>query len=230
MDGLASGQHLDELLDAPGSGLGLLGASNAIENGVPIRTGERPKHRLSPRIGVQGLRQVFWNVHAGWPGVGGIPPTVCLGPPDLVFARSMHSAGGTQPLGDGDVPLRPRAPSVSGCESSPERCAVTTSELPVDPAKADRLIECLVVGERCRVRRAPLGQNEPYALRLGVVSPQPGPPLRGISDQELGKIHSLTVFRVPQCPSVPSLGDTPNPEPACPEWDSNPHALSDSGF
>jgi hypothetical protein len=86
MDGLASGQHLDELLDAPGSGLSLLGASNAMENGVPIRTVERLKHCLSPRIGVQGVRQVLWNVHAGLPGVGGTPPTIRLRLPDLVLA------------------------------------------------------------------------------------------------------------------------------------------------
>ena len=86
MDGLASGQHLDELLDAPGSGLGLLGASNAIKNGVPIRTGERLKHCLSPRIGDQGVRQVLWNLHVGLPGVGGIPATIRLGLSNFVFA------------------------------------------------------------------------------------------------------------------------------------------------
>jgi hypothetical protein len=86
VDGLASGQHLDELLDAPRSGLSLLGASNAIENGVPIRTGQRLKHCLSPRIGIQGVRQVLWNRHAGLSGVGGTPPTIGLRLPNLVFA------------------------------------------------------------------------------------------------------------------------------------------------
>jgi hypothetical protein len=86
MDGLTSGQHLDELLDPPGSGLSLLGAFDPIENGVPIRTGERLKHCLSPRIGDQGVRQVLWNLRAGLPGVGGIPATIRLRLSNLVFA------------------------------------------------------------------------------------------------------------------------------------------------
>ena len=86
MDGLPSGQHLDELLDPPGSGLRLLGVTNPIENGVPIRTGQRLKHCLSPRIGDQGVRQVLWNLHVGLPGVGGMPATVRLGLSNFVFA------------------------------------------------------------------------------------------------------------------------------------------------
>jgi hypothetical protein len=86
MDGLAPGQHLDELLDAPCSGLGLLGASNPIENGVPIRTGERLKVFLSARIGDQGVSQVLWDFPAGLPGVGGTPPTVRLRLSNLGFA------------------------------------------------------------------------------------------------------------------------------------------------
>src|SRR5580692_1657451 len=112
----------------------------------------------------------------------------------------MHSAGGAQPLGDGDVPLRPRAPSTSGRESSPERFAVATPELPIDPAKADRLVECVIVGERCRVCSSLLGKDKPHSLRLGMVATQPGPPFRNISDQQLWKIHSVTVS--PPCRRV----------------------------
>jgi hypothetical protein len=86
VDGLTSGQHLDELLDPPGSGLRLLGASNPIENGVPIRTRKRLKHCLSPKIGVQSVGQVLWNLHAGLPGVGGTPATIRLRLSNLVFA------------------------------------------------------------------------------------------------------------------------------------------------
>jgi hypothetical protein len=118
----------------------------------------------------------------------------------------MHSAGGAQSLGDGDVPLRPRAPRVSGCESSPERCAVTTPELPVNPAKGDRLVERLVVGERCWVRSALLGKDEPHSLRLGPVAMQPGPPFGSISDQQFWKVHGVTVS--PWCRSArpPGVG------------------------
>src|ERR1700722_2385853 len=105
----------------------------------------------------------------------------------------MHSTGGAQALGDGDVSLRPRTPRVSGCESSPECCAVTTPELPINPAKADRLVECLVVGERCGVCSALLGKDEPHSFRRGPVASQPGPPFRSISDQQFWKIHGVTV-------------------------------------
>src|SRR5580692_10027780 len=108
----------------------------------------------------------------------------------------MHSAGGAQSLGNGDVSLRPRAPSVSGCESSLERYAVTTPELPIDPAKADRLVECLLVGKRCRVCSALLGKDEPHSLRPGLVATQPGPPFGSISDQQFWEIHGVTVSRV----------------------------------
>jgi hypothetical protein len=86
VDGVASGQHFDELLDAPGSGLDLLGASNPIKNGVPIRTRERLKHFRSPRIGVQSVRKVLWNFCAGLPSVCGTPPTVRFCLPNGVFA------------------------------------------------------------------------------------------------------------------------------------------------
>src|ERR1700689_4071046 len=102
----------------------------------------------------------------------------------------MHSAGVAQPLGDGDVPLRPRAPSTSGRESSPERYAVATPELPIDPAKADRLVECVIVGNRRGWCSPLLGKDEPHSLRLGTVATQPGPPFRSVSDQQLWKIHS----------------------------------------
>ena len=164
MHGLAPRQHLDELLDPPGPRLRLLGASDPIENGVPIRTGERLKHCLSTRIGAQGLRQVLWNVSAGLPGVGGTPATISHGLLHLLLARSVHAAGVAHPFGDGDVPLRPRSPGAAGSESSLERRVVTPFELPVDPAEADRLVERLVVGERCRVRHALLRQDQPHAL------------------------------------------------------------------
>lgn len=78
MDGLTSSQLLDELVDAPGAGFGFLGGADPVEDGVPIRTGERLEHRLRRRIGSQSIRKVLWNLHAGLPGVGGLPSTVLL--------------------------------------------------------------------------------------------------------------------------------------------------------
>ena len=48
-----------------------------------------------------------------------------------------------------------------GVNRPPECRPVATLELSVNPAKADRLVECAVVGEHRRLRRALLGQNEP---------------------------------------------------------------------
>ena len=126
MDGLTSGQHLDKLVDAPGAGFGFLGVSDPVEDGVPIRTGERLKHRLRATIGTQGSEKILRHLNAGLPGVGGLPSTVLFRLPHLVFAGSMNSAGGDQPFSDGSVALRPRAASFSRRETSSERGGVTT--------------------------------------------------------------------------------------------------------
>ena len=126
MDGLTSGQHLDKLADAPGAGFGFLGVSDPVEDGVPIRTRERLKPRLRARIGTQGSEKILRHLNAGLPGIGGLPSTVLFRLPHLVFAGSMHSAGGDQPFSDGSVPLRPRAASFSRCKASSERSGVAT--------------------------------------------------------------------------------------------------------
>jgi hypothetical protein len=164
VDRLAPGQHLHELFDASGSGLDPLCVSDPIQNGVPIRTGQCLEYCLGLRVGLQGIRQIVWHFHPGLPGVGGRPPTVCLCFLDFGFARWMHSAGGTQSLRNGDIPLRPRAAGVSRGESSLERDVVTTPELPIDPAEANRFVECTVVEERRRMRRTVLGEYEPDTL------------------------------------------------------------------
>ena len=45
-----------------------------------------------------------------------------------------------------------------------------------------------------------LGKDEPHSLRLGMVATQPGPPFGSISDQQLWKIHGVTVS--PLCRTV----------------------------
>jgi len=129
MDGLTSGQHLDKLVDAFGAGFWLLGASDPVEDGVPVRTCEHFEHRARARIGTQGSIEVLRHLDAGLSGVGGLPSTVLSRLPHLVLTGSMHPAGGDQPLRDGSVPLRPRASSSSRREASSERRGVTT---PVD--------------------------------------------------------------------------------------------------
>ena len=124
MDGLTSGQHLDKLADAPGTGFGFLGVSDPVEDGVPIRTCEHLKYRLRARIGTQGSEKILRHLNAGLPGVGGLPSTVLFCLPHLVFAGSMNSAIGDQPFSDGSVPLRPRAASFSRRETPSERSSM----------------------------------------------------------------------------------------------------------
>ena len=183
MDGLTSGQHLDKLADAPGAGFGLLGVSDPVEDGVPIRTGEHLEHRLGAGIGTQGGDEVLRNLNAGLPGVGGLPSTVLLRLPHLVLTGSMHSAGGDQPFSDGSVPLRPRAASLSRREPSSERSGVTTPQLTIDPAEAECLVKRLVVGDSCRIDGVLLGQYQLDTRRIGVMGTQPSPPFAGVRDQ-----------------------------------------------
>src|SRR5262249_36875241 len=85
VNGLASGQHLHKLPDPPGSGPDLLRAPDPIDDGVPVRTRERLKHRLSTGFGRQCPRQVLWNHCATLTGVGGPPSTIRLRPPNFVI-------------------------------------------------------------------------------------------------------------------------------------------------
>src|ERR1700677_3947950 len=164
MDGLAPSQHLHKLFDAFDSSLDLLCVSDPIQNGVAIRAGQRFEHCLGPRVGLQGYRQIRWHLDVGLPGVRRRPPAIRLRFPDLFRTRWMHSARGTQPLGLSHIPLRPRAPGIARCESSPERFAVTSPELPIDPAEANRFVESVVVAERRWMNRSLFGKHEPDAF------------------------------------------------------------------
>src|SRR5580692_13064447 len=113
MDGLTSGQHLDKLSNSPGASFRFLSASDPVEDGVSIRTCKALKHRRRTWISAQSSRKIFGNLHARLPGVGGLPSSVHLRLPHLVFAGLMHSAGGDQPLSDGSVALRPRTANLS---------------------------------------------------------------------------------------------------------------------
>ena len=191
MDGFASRQHLDKLVDAPGAGFGLLCVSDPVKNGIPIRTCEHLEHRLRTGIGIQGRHEIAGHFHAGLSGVGGLPSTILFRLPHLVFARLIHSAGSDQPFSDGGVPLRPRAANFSGRETPSKRCGVATLQLTINPAEADRLVQRLVVRERCRISRSLLGQDQPDTLCIGVMDTQPSSPFVSVRDQELWKIHGF---------------------------------------
>ena len=166
------GPTFDKLANAPGAGFGFLGVSDPVEDGVPIRTRERLKHRLCAGIGTQGSSEILRHLDAGLPGIGGLPSTVLFRLPHLVFTGSMHSAGSDQPFSDGGVPLRPRAASFSRRETSSERSAVTTSQLTINPAEADRLVKSLVVRwTRIKVYETETAPLSEYLRGRGLLRP-----------------------------------------------------------
>ena len=118
MNGLASGQHLDERVNPSSPGFRFLGASDPVEDGVAIRTCKRLKHHARTRIGPQGSAKVFRHLNAGRPSVGGLPSPVQLCPSHFLFAGLMHAAGGDQPFSDGGIALGPRAARLSRGETS----------------------------------------------------------------------------------------------------------------
>ena len=163
MNGLTSGQHIDKLVNASRASFGFLGDSNPIEDGVPIRTGECLKHRLRAGIGIESNEKILRHFTVRLSGVGGLPSTVLFCLAHLVLARSMHSADGDHPFGDGSVPLRPRATNFSRRETSSERSSIATPYLTINPAEADRLVKCLIIRDGRRISRSLSGQYQPHA-------------------------------------------------------------------
>jgi hypothetical protein len=182
VNGLASGQHVDELLDAPGAGVRSLCAGDPVQDGVSVGACELLEHRPCMRIGIQGLGKVFGNFDRGLPGISGFPSPITFCFPHLVVPWRLHSTSCGQLFDDGDVPLRPRASGFSRREASTEGRRVTPTKLAVNPPETDCLLEGLVVRERCRVGRTPFGQHEPHAVWVGMVGAQPGSPFPSTGD------------------------------------------------
>src|SRR3954469_2309993 len=101
----------------------------------------------------------------------------------------MHPALGEQPFGDRRIPLRPSAAPPPRREALPVGCLVTTPDLAVDPAVAQRLLERLRVGEAGRLGSALLGKYEPHAGRLVIVPTEPFPPGASIRHQQLRQLE-----------------------------------------
>src|SRR5262249_51351051 len=105
-------------------------------------------------------------------------------------AGVVHATLGEEPCGDPDVPLRPRAADATRSETLPVRALVSAADLPVDPAVAERLVECLVVGEPRRGRRSLLREDEPDAGLFAVMRAEPSPPSSCIAQDELGRVDA----------------------------------------
>jgi hypothetical protein len=87
---------------------------------------------------------------------------------------------GGQPFRECDVPLRPGASPASGCEALEVGSLVAPTNLTVDPAVTERLLERLVVRNAGRLSEALLEQDEPHTVRLVVVIAEPAAPGDGV--------------------------------------------------
>ena len=190
---VASGQHVHELLDTPGAGIRSLCAGDPVHDGVSVGACELLEYRPCMRLVIQGFGEVLGNFNRGLPGISSCPSPITLCLPHLVIPWRLHSTSGGQLLDDGDVPSRPLASGFSGREASAEGRRVTTTELPVNPPETDCLLERLVVRKRRRVGGTPLGQHEPHAIGVGVVSAQPGSPFPNTGDDQLRGFHRSTL-------------------------------------
>ncbi len=85
MDGLAAGEHRDEVLDAPGPCVASLGAVDPVEHRVTVLTGKQLKIGLGSGLGGQGCGQVGGYLDCLLAWIGGLPAAVRLGP--LTAAR-----------------------------------------------------------------------------------------------------------------------------------------------
>jgi hypothetical protein len=64
MEGLTARQHLDELADAPGPGLGPFRRFDPVQDGVAVLAIELLEHRLGAWIGTQGSGEVGGDLDA----------------------------------------------------------------------------------------------------------------------------------------------------------------------
>jgi len=100
----------------------------------------------------------------------------------------VHAPLHQQPLGDADVSLRPGAARTAMREPLPIGRRVAAARLAVDPTVAERLVECLIVGETCRCHGALLGEDEPDTGRVGVMLVEPLPPRSCIGEGQFRRI------------------------------------------
>src|SRR5690606_29288342 len=140
MDFFVSLEHRDELGDLARSRLPLLHGSYAIEDRIPVRTGQRCKEGCRLRALIQCCLEVGGHLGLTCGCVGGFPPAVCLGSLDLCQPARMRPSS-LQKLGcAGAVYLRPLAARLARREADKPVFIVVLVEPPIDPAVAERSV------------------------------------------------------------------------------------------
>src|ERR1700683_1528503 len=183
---LAAGEHLYEALDATRACVGALGLADAQQHRVAVLACEDVEHRPRGRIGAQRGGQVGGDVDARLARIGLLYPAVLFGALEDGQAGGQHPPFLQQTLDLGNVVLRPRPAGAPWGEALPEGELIEAADLSVDPAVAERLLECLAVGEAGRLGGALLGQSQPNPRRALVVLAPPRAPGACVDDEQLG--------------------------------------------
>jgi hypothetical protein len=103
------------------------------------------EHGLRRGLSSERRGQVGRHLNAGLSGVGGFLAAVYLGPRHLGEARDMHPALGNQSFNDAHVASRPHAARPAWSKTLLVGVLVTAPETTINPAIAERFVECLVV-------------------------------------------------------------------------------------
>ena len=130
-----------------------------------------------------------------WPAYAASQRPSALARSTSATPRGMHAPLAQQPLYMSDVALGPAAARTSRREALAVGALVAATDLTVDPAVAERLVERLLVGEASRLGSALLGEHQPHTALVAVVLAQPPPPRVGVHDDQLRQYdHGYTAF------------------------------------
>src|SRR5918994_359491 len=160
----------------------------------PVRPPERSavSGAVSGALGLSASRSGISRGVSRRGFVGSVPPAVRLRPLDFGQPRRSHPSLLDERRDPVPVALRPVAPRAPGREALEVVVVVEPPGLAVDPPVAECNLDGLGVGDR-PLARCLLGELEPDALRLGVVSVQPSlPGLLAREDLDRQVVASVT--------------------------------------
>src|SRR3954469_8129990 len=202
----AAAQHVEVLREPARAGLGPLGIVQPPGDRVPVACVERLEGRSGNGVGLELALEVVGNDRGALPLVGGIPAAVGAGTFDLGQARRTHASGGDELLGLVAVDARPAAAPRARCEAlSPVRI-VAARFLAVYPAKTERDLDRLGVGNG-GLGRALLRDLEPNPAVVFVVVLQPCLELSRDGEPDAGVRRRLGHARCRSATISPSPGE-----------------------
>src|SRR5262249_38382756 len=166
----------------------------SVEDRVAVLAGQKRERRPRPRLGGESCGEIVRYLDRRRTGIGGSPASVRTRLLDPGLPRWLHSPPRDEPRGTVNVPLRPGARRPPGREALPVAPRFAATQLTVDPAVAERLLQGLLVRQSSQRTSASLRQHQPHPCRRRMVTSEPGRPRRSIPHDQLGQIatHSAT--------------------------------------